>query len=122
MNEKLLIALLLAFLAGLSTTIGSLIGIFYRRPGPYYMTITLGFSAGVMVLVSFVKLLQAGIESLGFLPAHVAFFAGMGLMLLVDIFFLHEYILEKHEGDGDFCRRNERYPTGNCACACHCDP
>lgn len=61
------------------------------------MTLTLGFSAGIMVLVSFVELLQAGIDSLGFLRAHVAFFAGMGLMLFVDLVISHEYILEKHE-------------------------
>lgn len=97
MDERYLTALLLATLAGLSTTIGSLIGIFYRKPGPSYMTFMLGFSAGVMVLVSFVKLLQSGIESLGFAHAHIAFFAGMGVMMLVDLFISHEYILEKSE-------------------------
>ena len=97
MEERFLIALLLATLAGLSTVIGSLVAVFYRKPGPYYMTITLGFSAGVMILVSFVELLQAGIERLGFLQAHIAFFVGMGIMLLIDLSISHDYILEKHE-------------------------
>jgi ZIP family zinc transporter len=101
MDERYLTALLMASLAGLSTTIGSLIGVFYRKPGPTYMTLMLGFSAGVMVLVSFVKLLQSGIESLGFAHAHIAFFAGMGVMMLVDMFISHEYILEKTEKKND---------------------
>ena len=58
MSEKLLFAWILSALAGLSTTIGSLLGIAVRKPGPRFMTVTLGFSAGVMILVSFVELLQ----------------------------------------------------------------
>lgn len=34
-------ALLLSALAGLSTTIGSLLGLFVRQPGPCFMTLTL---------------------------------------------------------------------------------
>lgn len=97
-DSTFLVALLFATLAGLSTTVGSVIGVFYREPGPKYMAFTLGFSAGVMILVSFVELLQAGIESLGFIYGHLAFFLGMGLMLLVDISLPHIYILEKQDG------------------------
>jgi ZIP family zinc transporter len=68
-------ALLLTTVAGLSTTVGSLLGVFVRKPGPRFMALTLGFAGGVMVLVSFVELLQGGIEAVGFGPAHVAFFA-----------------------------------------------
>jgi ZIP family zinc transporter len=97
MEGRFLIALLLAALAGLSTTVGSLIAVFYRKPGPIFMSIALGFSAGVMVLVSFVELLHEGMESVGFLQAHIAFLAGMGLMLLIDVLISHEYIMERHE-------------------------
>jgi len=89
-------ALLLTALAGLSTTFGSLIALFYKKPGPKYMTITLGFSAGVMILVSFVELLGSGIETLGLVYAHIAFFIGMIAMFAIDLFISHEYILEKH--------------------------
>ena len=77
MAGNVAIALVLTALAGLSTTIGSLLGIFVRKPGPRFMALTLGFSAGVMILVSFVELLAGGIEAVGFGLAHVAFFAGM---------------------------------------------
>ena len=50
-------ALLLAAGAGLSTTLGSLLGLVVKKPGPKFMGFTLGFSAGVMILVSFVELL-----------------------------------------------------------------
>lgn len=87
-------ALLLSTLAGLSTTIGSIIAIFFRRPGPNFMSFFLGFSAGVMILVSFVELLHQGITSVGFLPAHIAFFGGMVIMFIIDNSIPHEYIAE----------------------------
>lgn len=83
MQHNLGIALLLTAGAGLSTTIGSLLGLAVRRPGPRFMGFTLGFSAGVMVLVSFVELLQGSIESVGFLAAHLGFFLGMASFFLV---------------------------------------
>jgi ZIP family zinc transporter len=88
-------AILLTAVAGLSTTIGSLIAVFYKEPGPRYMAFTLGFSAGVMVLVSFVELLQQGIVSLGFAQAHLAFFIGILVMFAIDVSLPHTYILEE---------------------------
>lgn len=96
MNSSIGLALLLSTLAGLSTTLGSVLGIFVRKPGPRFMTLTLGFSGGVMVLVSFVELLQGGIEALGFAPAHLAFFGGMVAMFAIDALIPHDYMAEHH--------------------------
>ncbi len=96
MNATIGFALLLSTLAGLSTTLGGLLVIFFRKPGPRFMTLTLGFSGGVMILVSFVELLQGGIEAIGFGPAHLAFFGGMLAMFLVDALVPHEYMGEHH--------------------------
>ncbi|MFC2079002.1 zinc transporter ZupT [Candidatus Bipolaricaulota bacterium] len=94
-------ALLLSALAGLSTTIGSVLGIAVRKPGPKFMTLTLGFSAGVMIHVSFVELLQGGVESVGFIPAHMAFFLGMIVMFAIDALVPHDYLgHEEHSGVG----------------------
>lgn len=94
-------ALILATLAGLSTTLGSVLGIAVRRPGPRFMTLTMGFSAGVMIHVSFVELLGEGIEAAGFLPAHLAFFLGMLVMFVVDALIPHDYLgQEEHSGLG----------------------
>ncbi|MDY6874792.1 MAG: zinc transporter ZupT [Chloroflexota bacterium] len=89
-------ALLLSALAGLSTTIGSVLALFVRKPGPRLMTLTLGFSGGVMILVSFVELLPGGIETIGFAPANLAFFGGMVIMFLVDALIPHDYMAEHH--------------------------
>ena len=85
-------ALLLTAAAGFSTTIGSVIGLAVRKPGPRFLGFTLGFSAGVMILVSFVELLPQSIESIGFLAGHAAFFLGMTAMFLIDFLVPHEYI------------------------------
>jgi ZIP family zinc transporter len=92
-------ALLLSALAGLSTTIGSLLALFVREPGPRVMTLTLGFSGGVMVLVSFVELLAGGIETIGFAPANLAFFGGMVAMFLIDALVPHDYMAEHHHSE-----------------------
>ena len=76
-NPTIGFALLLSALAGLSTGIGSLLGLVVRKPGPRFMALTLSFSAGAMILVSFGSLLQQSIEAIGFGPAHLAFFGGM---------------------------------------------
>jgi ZIP family zinc transporter len=95
MQDNVTIALVLTALAGLSTTIGSLLGLFVKRPGPRFMSATLGFSAGVMVMVSFVELLQSSIESIGFLSANFGFFAGILGILLIDYLIPHEYVGHK---------------------------
>lgn len=99
MDNSLAFALLLTTLAGLSTTVGSVLALFVRDPGPRFMAFTLGFSGGVMVLVSFVELLPSGIEAVGFAPAHLAFFGGMGVMFLIDALIPHDYMAEHHHTD-----------------------
>ena len=89
-------ALLLSALAGLSTTIGSVLALFVRKPGSRLMTLTLGFSGGVMILVSFVELLPAGMDAIGFAPANLAFFGGMVAMFLIDALIPHDYMAEHH--------------------------
>ncbi len=106
-------ALLLSALAGLSTTIGSIIALFVRgEPGPRLMTITLGFSGGVMILVSFVELLPSGIETIGFAAANAAFFGGMLVMFLIDALIPHDYMAEHHhteceEADLEECEEQQ---------------
>jgi ZIP family zinc transporter len=58
------------------------------------MALTLGFSAGVMILLSFMELLSHGIETVGFIPAYVAFFAGMLALFAIDVLIPHHYLAE----------------------------
>ena len=84
-------ALALTALAGLSTTVGSLLVFVVREPGPRFMALSLGFAAGVMILVSFAELLPAGIDALGPGAGYAAFFGGLGAMFLLDAAIPHSY-------------------------------
>lgn len=100
MERNLGIALLLPVLAGLSTVIGSTLGFFARNPGPRTMSFSLGFAAGVMVLISFSELLPEGVENVGFLWGYAAFFGGMAALFAVDLLIPHDYIAEKQDRQG----------------------
>lgn len=88
-------ALLLALLAGLSTVIGSTIARFMRRPKDWQLSLILGFSAGVMVYISFAELLHVAIERVGFVSANLGFFIGLAFIAIVDILVPHEYKQER---------------------------
>ena len=111
MNFKIGFALLLSTLAGLSTTLGGLAGILVNKPKPRFMAVALGFSAGVMIFISFVELLQAGIDTIGFNPAIISFFVGMIVMYIIDELIPHEYMEEHHRTDEDV-RRSQMVKTG----------
>ena len=82
----------LTLFAGLATGIGGLIAVMKRNPGPQFIAGALGLSAGVMLYVSMMELLPAGVESLGEemgeRPANWlavgAFFAGILLIAVID--------------------------------------
>jgi ZIP family zinc transporter len=91
-NEHILFAFGLTLFAGLATGIGSLMSFFSRQFSPKFLAGSLGFSAGVMIYVSLVEIFAKARESLiaahGIRPGNVytviAFFAGIGLIALID--------------------------------------
>jgi ZIP family zinc transporter len=82
---------LITALAGLSTGIGSSIAYFLRKPGPKIMSFILGFSAGVMLYISFAELLHQSFEKVGFGIGNLGFFAGIAFIAIIDILIPHEY-------------------------------
>jgi zinc transporter ZupT len=92
--ETFILALLLSLLAGLSTSIGSFLAISMKRPSPEFISFIMGFSAGVMILISFVELLQQSIEAIGFIWGISFFFLGMVIMFIIDVLVSHEYEFE----------------------------
>lgn len=82
----------LTLFAGLSTGIGSALAFFTRSTSTRFLSLSLGFSAGVMVYVSFVEILQKARDSL--VPVlgeklaswntALAFFAGILIIALID--------------------------------------
>jgi len=63
-NGNFWLAFGLTLFAGLSTGIGSALAFFARGTNTRFLSLSLGFSAGVMVYVSFVEILQKARESL----------------------------------------------------------
>lgn len=92
--EPIFTALLLSAIAGLSTTIGSFIAFFLGKPSNEAISFIMGFSAGVMILLSFVELLQEGIQTNGVFIGIMFFLLGMGIMLLIDMGVSHYYEFE----------------------------
>ncbi len=100
--EDFLFAFLLSLLAGLSTTIGSVIAFLVKKPNPKFISFIMGFSAGVMIFISFVELLLKSIssigdqlgESIGYQFGVLFFFLGMGIMFLIDVVVSHKYEFE----------------------------
>jgi len=82
----------LTMIAGLSTGIGSLIALIAKRTNTKFLCASLGFSAGVMLYVSFMELLPMAKDGLvlhfgektGTLILLFAFFGGMGLITVID--------------------------------------
>ncbi len=85
-------ALLLTLFAGLATGIGGAVIMFVKRFSPKFLSATLGFSAGVMILISLVELFgEARLslselygEKMGMFYTLLAFFGGMGIIALID--------------------------------------
>jgi ZIP family zinc transporter len=97
MEVNVSFALLLTTLAGLSTGIGSGIAYFIKTPRYTYLAVMLGFSAGVMVYISFAELLKTAVEEIGFGPANLAFFIGIVFIAVVDMLVPHDYEEERED-------------------------
>lgn len=91
-TETILIAFGLTLVAGLSTGIGSMLAFFTKRTNTKFLATSLGFSAGVMIYVSFMEMMPQAklnlIESfgdrIGTFYLLLAFFGGMGMITLID--------------------------------------
>lgn len=82
----------LTLFAGLCTGIGSALAFFTKRTNTSFLSIALGFSAGVMIYVSMIEIFFKAKEALcgelgerpGYLVTVIAFFGGMFVTALID--------------------------------------
>jgi ZIP family zinc transporter len=87
-----LFAFLLTLIAGLSTGIGSIIALFSKSANKKFLSLSLGFSAGVMIYVSLVEIFSKAKGSLvtdfggklGLLYTILGFFGGIVLIAVID--------------------------------------
>jgi ZIP family zinc transporter len=91
-TQTILIAFGLTLFAGLSTGIGSAVAYFARHTNVRFLSLALGFSAGVMIYISLVEIFHKALVDLqavlgnrgGYWATVGAFFGGMALIALID--------------------------------------
>ena len=91
-NNPVLFAFGLTLFAGLSTGIGSALAFFTKKTNTKFLSVSLGFSAGVMIYVSLVEIFAEAKISLigiygefkGYLITVIAFFAGIAFIAIID--------------------------------------
>ncbi len=100
MNGNVLVPFLLTAVAGLATGIGSLISFFVKKTNVWFLSFCLGFSAGVMIYVSFIEIFPKATEALStsfsdnvaYLYATLAFFCGILSIFLLDLILPNESV------------------------------
>ncbi len=91
-TEAILIAFGLTLFAGLSTGIGSALAFFTRKTNEKFLSVALGFSAGVMIYVSMIEIFVKAKDSLvgevgnqqGNWITVIAFFGGIAIIAIID--------------------------------------
>ena len=91
-NENVMIAFGLTLFAGLATGIGSALAFFAKRTNVKFLSLALGFSAGVMIYVSFIEIFIKARDALDavFGPTKgtwitvISFFGGIILIGIID--------------------------------------
>lgn len=90
--NNVLIAFLMTLFAGLSTGIGSTLAFFTKKSNTKFLSLSLGFSAGVMIYISMIELFftakdrlvtELGLKAGSWLTV-AAFFGGMFFIALID--------------------------------------
>ncbi|MBC8442170.1 MAG: zinc transporter ZupT [Deltaproteobacteria bacterium] len=91
-SDSVLFAFGLTIFAGLATGVGSAMAFFAKKTNTKFLSIALGFSAGVMIYVSFIEIfvkaraaLEAALGStIGYWWTTLAFFGGVFLIAAID--------------------------------------
>ena len=113
MNENVWQALLFSAIAGLSTGIGSLIALFAKKSNKTFLSVSLGFSAGVMIYVCFAELFKNSQEMLaasfgqvkGAIFSTVSLFCGIAAVMLIEGLLPEK---EKKEFGGEVCDEEKK--------------
>lgn len=90
--NNVIFAFLLTLFAGLATGIGSALAFFTKKTNKTFLASSLGFSAGVMIYVSFVEIFFKGLTALKGVYPHkqayiittISFFSGIIIIALID--------------------------------------
>jgi len=119
-NNDILFAFILTAIAGLSTGIGSLISLLARRTNTNFLCASLGFSAGVMIYISFMEMLPTAKTELfsvygdkaGTLYMILGFFGGITLINLIDFMIPKSFNPHEIQGVEDMEKKKGLKRTG----------
>ncbi len=125
-TSDVLIAFGLTLFAGLATGVGSAIAFFAKKTNTKFLSVALGFSAGVMIYISFVEIFAKARDILsadmgqkpGYLLAITAFFLGMIFIAIIDTLVPafenpHEVkLVESVHDKAEVMRKNKLYRMG----------
>lgn len=127
--NTILFAFGLTLFAGLSTGIGSAMAFFAKTTNTKFLSVALGFSAGVMIYVSFIEIFFKAKDSLvtvlgevvGYQVTVLSFFGGIALIAIIDKFiptFENPHELHKVEDmknpqtEAEYKKQRGLYKTG----------
>jgi ZIP family zinc transporter len=91
-------AFLLSLVAGTATGLGGLIVVTKGRLSARFISGSMGFASGVMLLVSFLNLFLEALELSSYLNVSLAFAFGSVLMIVVDAFLPHLELGKREDG------------------------
>lgn len=119
-HSNIFFAFILTSIAGLSTGIGSLIALLARRTNTNFLCASLGFSAGVMIYISFMEMLPTAKtelftvygEKTGTLYLILAFFSGIALINLIDFMIPKSFNPHEIQGVEDMGKKKSLKRTG----------
>ena len=130
--ETVMFAFGLTLFAGLSTGIGSAIAFFAKQTNTKFLSVSLGFSAGVMIYVSFVEILAKARANLsfelgdrvGYWATVAAFFAGILIIAIIDKLIPsadnpHEIRRVEDMATGSKLKNEKVDENGNVYCPCY---
>ena len=82
---SMLYAFLITLMAGLATGIGGLLTFWHYKPNTLFLSLSLGFSAGIMLYVSFMEILPMAINVSSQIDMLFGFFMGVMIIAVIDV-------------------------------------
>ena len=95
--SDILNALIVSLLAGLATGLGGLI-VLVRRPSKKMMSFLMGLAAGVMIILSFLELMQEAVNLSGLALAAIGFLLGALSLFILDSLLPHLHFGTQENG------------------------
>lgn len=81
---SIVFAFLITLIAGLATGIGAIFAFFSKKENIVFLSISLGFSAGIMIYLSFMEILPASLNIVSQVWGYLGFFIGAFIIGIID--------------------------------------